>query len=90
MAVPGTSYFRSEVEEQGARLCLRFSQAMSNVGEGPVDVRFLAPAGQWPPAVRGAQRIHRSDGSFVDIPSVGDMHYHPIHSHYHFEDFEFG
>jgi hypothetical protein len=85
--VPGTSCFRSEVEEQDARLCLRFGQAMANVGDGPVDVRFTTPAGQRPPEVPGSQRIHRSDGSFVDVPSVGVMHYHPIHSHYHFEDF---
>lgn len=86
-AAPGSSCFRSEVEEQGARLCLRFGQAMSNIGDGPVDVRFTTPAGQRPPEVPGAQRVHRSDGSVVDIPSVGVMHYHPIHSHYHFEDF---
>jgi hypothetical protein len=86
-AAPGSSCFHSEVEEQGAKLCLRFGQAMSNVGEGPVDVRFSTPAGQRPPEVPGSQRIYRSDGTFRDVPSVGVMHYHPVHAHYHFEDF---
>lgn len=84
---PGTSCFRSEVEDQAARRCLRFGQAMSNIGDGPVDVRFTTPAGQRPEEVPGSQRIYRSDGSFVDVASVGVMHYHPIHAHYHFEDF---
>jgi hypothetical protein len=86
-AAPGASCFRSEIQEQGARKCLRFGQAMANTGEGPVDVRYSTPAGQRPHAVPGSQRIHRSDGSFRDVASVGDMHYHPIHSHYHFGDF---
>ncbi|WP_143466828.1 lysyl oxidase family protein [Lentzea kentuckyensis] len=87
VAAPGSSCFRSEVEEQHARTCLRFGQAMANVGEGPADVRYSTPAGQRPPEVPGSQRIHRADGTFRDVPSVGVMHYHPIHSHYHFEDF---
>lgn len=86
-AEPGSSCFQSEIEEQGAVRCLRFGQAMANVGDGPADVRFTTPAGQRPPEVPGSQRIHRSDGTYVDVPSVGVMHYHPIHSHYHFEDF---
>jgi len=86
-AADGASCFQSEIEDQGARRCLRFGQAMANVGDGPVEVRFSTPAGQQPPEVPGAQRIHYSDGTYTDIPSVGVMHYHPIHSHYHFEDF---
>ncbi|MEV1117738.1 lysyl oxidase family protein [Actinosynnema sp. NPDC049800] len=86
-AEPGSSCFRSEVDERDARLCLRFGQAMVNTGDGPVDVRYRTPAGERPDEVPGAQRIHRSDGTFTDVPSVGAMHYHPIHSHYHFEDF---
>ncbi|MEV6872938.1 lysyl oxidase family protein [Amycolatopsis sp. NPDC051128] len=87
IAAPGASCFRSEVEDQGAKRCLRFGQAMANVGDGPVEVRFSMPTGQRPPEVVGSQRIHRADGTFTDIPSVGVMHYHPIHQHYHFEDF---
>ncbi|MEU4745695.1 hypothetical protein AB0G02_35245, partial [Actinosynnema sp. NPDC023658] len=86
-AEPGSSCFRSEVDERDARLCLRFGQAMVNTGDGPVDVRYRAPAGERPDEVPGAQRIHRSDGTFTDVPSVGVLRYHPIHSHYHFEDF---
>ncbi|GGU27306.1 lysyl oxidase family protein [Lentzea flava] len=87
VAAPGSSCFRSEVEEQNARKCLRFGQAMANVGDGPVDVRYSTPAGQRPPEVPGSQRIHRADGTYRDVPSVGVMHYHAIHQHYHFEDF---
>lgn len=87
VAAPGSSCFRSEVEEQNARTCLRFGQAMSNVGNGPVDVRYSTPAGQRPHEVPGSQRIYRADGTYRDVPSVGVMHYHPIHDHYHFEDF---
>ncbi|PWK87179.1 lysyl oxidase [Lentzea atacamensis] len=87
VAAPGSSCFRSEVEEQNARKCLRFGQAMSNVGEGPVDVRYSTPAGQRPHEVPGSQRIYRADGTYRDVPSVGVMHYHEIHHHYHFEDF---
>lgn len=86
-AEPGSSCFGSEVEEQHARLCLRFGQAMANTGEGPVDVRYRTPAGQRPDEVPGVQRVHRSDGTFTELASVGAMRYHPIHSHYHFEDF---
>jgi hypothetical protein len=86
-APAGASCFRSEIEEQGARKCLRFGQAMANLGEGPVDVRYSTPAGQRPHQVPGAQRIHRTDGTHNDVQSVGDMHYHAIHSHYHFADF---
>ncbi|MEV4316204.1 lysyl oxidase family protein [Actinocrispum sp. NPDC049592] len=86
-AAPGASCFTSEVQEQHAKLCLRFGQAMSNIGDGPVDVRFSTPKGQRPPEVPGSQRIFRSDGTYHDVPSIGTMHYHPIHQHYHFEDF---
>jgi len=81
------SCFKSEVEEQGAKLCFRFGQAMANVGQGPMDVRYSTPPGDKPEKVAGYQRVYRTDGTFYELPSVGDMHYHPIHTHYHFEDF---
>ncbi|SDZ08631.1 Lysyl oxidase [Amycolatopsis xylanica] len=85
-AAPGESCFKSEIEDQGAKRCLRFGQAMANVGDGPVDIRYQTPAGQRPEEVPGAQRVYRSDGTSTDLPSVGNMHYHAIHHHYHFED----
>ena len=36
--------------------------------------------------VRAFQRVYSSDGSFAE-QWAGSMIYHPIHSHYHFEDF---
>jgi hypothetical protein len=82
------SCFRSEAEEEPfAKLCFRFGQAMANIGKGPMDVRYSTPPGDKPHQVAGYQRVYRTDGTFYDLPSVGTMHYHEIHSHYHFEDF---
>ena len=81
------SCFKSEVEEQGAKLCFRFGQAMANIGQGPMDIRYSTPIGQKPERVPGYQRVYRTDGTYYELPSLGDMEYHPIHSHYHFHDF---
>src|SRR5262249_51711901 len=37
--------YQSEVDEEGAKLCLRFDQTIANVGEGPMEMRFSVPAG---------------------------------------------
>jgi hypothetical protein len=83
------SCHQSEVDEDGAQTCLRFDQVLGNIGAGPLDIRFDLPAGLDP--VEGQpipvrQRIYRSDGSFQDSPS-GDVHFHAIHGHYHFDGF---
>ena len=85
-APDGSSCFSSEIDEQGARVCLRFGQRAANIGSGPVDVRWSVDAQVPEDEVPAFQRVYRSDGSFAEQPA-GSMHYHPIHSHYHFEDF---
>jgi hypothetical protein len=58
----------TEVEEDGARLCFRFDQIVSNEGEGPIELRFSVPReGSTAPVDPFMyQRIHRSDGLHVD------------------------
>ena len=85
-APDGSSCFSSEIDEQGARVCLRFGQRAANIGSGPVDVRWSVDAQVPEDEVPAFQRVYRSDGSFAE-QSAGGMHHHPIHSHFHFEDF---
>ena len=85
-APDGSSCFSSEIDEQGARACLRFGQRAANIGSGPVDVRWSVDSLLFEDVVPAFQRVYRSDGSFADQPAA-NMNYHPIHSHYHFEDF---
>ena len=85
-APDGSSCFSSEIDEQGARVCLRFGQRAANIGSGPVDVRWSVDAQVPEDEVPAFQRVYRSDGSFAE-QSAGGMHYHPIHSHFRFEDF---
>ena len=85
-APDGSSCFGSEIDEQGARVCLRFGQRAANIGSGPVDVRWSVDADVFEDNVRAVQRVFSSDGSFAE-QWAGSMIYHPIHSHYHFEDF---
>jgi hypothetical protein len=60
------SCYRTEVEEEGATLCLRFDQIFANVGEGDMELRFsvptAAPEGNHPVF----QRLYWSDGSHED------------------------
>jgi hypothetical protein len=85
-APDGQSCFSSEIGEQGASVCLRFGQRAANIGHGPVDVRWSVNADTPEDEVPAFQRVYRSDGTFRD-QSAGSMHFHPIHNHYHFEDF---
>ena len=86
MIPDGSSCFGSEIDEQGAHVCLRFGQRAANIGSGPVDVRWSVDAQVLEPVVGAVQRVYRSDGSFAE-QSAGSMNYHPIHDHYHFQDF---
>jgi len=86
---PGSSCFLSEMEEDGARTCLRFDQIIANVGRGPVEIAYQVPAGtpSDPAAIFPvAQRIRESDGAFVDRPG-GTVEYHAVHGHYHYSSF---
>jgi hypothetical protein len=85
-APDGSSCFSSEIDEQGARVCLRFGQRAANIGSGPVDVRWSVDEDVFEDNVRAVQRVYSSDGSYAE-QWAGSMIYHPVHSHYHFEDF---
>jgi hypothetical protein len=78
--------YRSEVEEEGARLCLRFDQIFANAGEGALELRFTVPKGTKPPTRDAFQRVFRSDGSASDV-LVGEVELHGTHGHYHFTSF---
>ncbi len=85
----GSSCHLSEIEESGARVCLRFDQLLANTGTGPLDVRFEQPAGIAPvddQQVPVRQRIQRSDGGHDDV-STGSVLWHAIHGHYHLDGF---
>jgi hypothetical protein len=79
------SCYKTEVEEDGARLCLRFDQIFANTGEGAMDLRFRVPTGTTPSTVDVSQRIYSSSpsGLFEDR-LAGQVEYHPAHLHYHF------
>jgi hypothetical protein len=80
------SCYRTEVEEEGATLCLRFDQIFANVGDGNMELRFsvptAAPDGNHPVF----QRIYWSDGTHEDR-LTGEVEFHPEHAHYHFASF---
>ena len=76
------------VEEQTKR-CLRFSNRIGNIGEGPFEVqlkdqgplteeRAMLQKGQW------VQRIWSSDGSIKEV-DVGEAAYHVTHGHFHYQ-----
>jgi hypothetical protein len=88
---PIGSCFPTEVEEENARLCLRFDQVLANAGEGPLELRFQVPA--TPPAPDAGptfgpivQRVYRSDGATTDRVG-GEWEYHATHGHYHYTGF---
>lgn len=73
-----------EALEMGARRCLRFSNGIANVGEGPLEMRLeleegATGAGSGP----FVQRIERSDGSTWDR-EAGVAAFHANHGHYHY------
>ncbi len=78
--------YRSEVEEEGARTCLRFDQIFANVGEGAMELRFSVPRAAPDGDHDVAQRLHWSDGRFEDR-LAGQVEFHPAHGHYHFASF---
>jgi hypothetical protein len=85
----GASCFASEMEEDGARTCLRFDQIIANTGRGPIEIAYDVPEGQAPDQnvpFPVSQRVHRSDGTFTDR-SAGTVNYHTVHGHYHYSSF---
>jgi hypothetical protein len=84
------SCFHSEVvEHPGLSLCLRVEQRMydqNGPDRGPVEIGFSIPTGQTPATAPAVQRIYRSDGTSY-TRSAGNVVYHPVHQHYHFEHY---
>jgi hypothetical protein len=82
------SCYKSEVDEEGARLCLRFDQIFANTGEGPMELRFAVPKGTSPPLASVYQRIYWSDSpTHFEDALAGEVEFHPTHGHYHFTSF---
>jgi hypothetical protein len=80
--------YKSEVEEEGARLCLRFDQIFANTGEGAMELRFAVPKGTTPPSASVYQRIYWSDAaSHFEDRLAGQVEFHATHGHYHFTSF---
>jgi hypothetical protein len=81
------SCYKTEVEEDGAQLCLRFDRVFANTAEGALELRFKIPDGPGPPPATADvfQRLYWSDdpASFDDRPA-GTVEYHSSHGHYHF------
>ncbi len=85
----GSSCFQSEMDEDGAQTCLRFDQIVANNGRGAAEIAFQVPSGTTPDpdqAFPVEQRVHMSDGTFVDRPG-GAVNYHAVHGHYHYSSF---
>ncbi len=84
---PTTSCFPSEIEDEQAKLCMRFDQVLANDGEGPLEIRFQ-PVEAPTPWQKGpiVQRVYASDGTFTDRAG-GDWEFHATHSHYHYTGF---
>jgi hypothetical protein len=62
---------------------LRFSNTAWNAGQGPLELRgTIDPITQQGPAV---QRVYDSTGGHTDY-TVGLFYYHPVHVHYHFDN----
>lgn len=78
---PGESCNQSEMDEDGASVCLRFDQVLANIGEGPLDLRFVLPHDPASPDTHVIQRIHWSDDpeNHVDERIVDDWEFHDIH-----------
>jgi hypothetical protein len=80
--------YQSEVDEEGAHLCLRFDQIFANTGEGAMELRFSVPSGTTPPLADVFQRIYWSDSpTHFEDRSAGQVEFHPAHGHYHFTSF---
>ena len=69
-----------EAAEYGARRCLRFTNAVGNVGEGPLEIRLPLPGA----APQGAfvQVVHAEDGATREAPA-GRAEWHATHAHWH-------
>ncbi len=63
---------------------LRFSTALANQGQGPLEIRGGAALPNGNQEV--FQRIYNDDGTFEDV-LAGEFTYHPTHGHIHFDGY---
>ncbi len=73
-----------DTDEQPGRRLMRFSNAVANIGVGPIELRGSATNPDGSQVV--LQRIYNQGGSFIDR-EVGTFTFHPEHGHIHFDDY---
>lgn len=86
---PGSTCFASEMEEDGAQVCLRFDQIVANVGRGAIEIEHVVPNGaevEEYDTFPVSQRIYNSDGTFEDS-DAGNVEFHGTHQHFHYSSF---
>lgn len=74
-----------EAQEQGAQRCLRLSNAVGNIGPGPLEVRLATEEGLEAVTGKGTfiQRIYDDQGSYRE-QEVAGAEFHPTHAHFHY------
>lgn len=84
-AGPARGCMAGETAERQAVRCLRFSNGIGNVGEGPLEMRLAREEGPAGLAGQGkfTQRVHLADGTSEDVPA-GLATFHPGHGHFHY------
>jgi hypothetical protein len=72
-----------EVAAESAHTCLRFSNAVGNLGEGPLEIHLTVDQGATSMAGgHFTQRVYRSDGTYTERPG-GAAEFHAMHAHWH-------
>jgi len=89
LLIPDLTILREPLEEyrvdrlSGGRKLLRFSVAIFNQGDGPMEARGNRTSRRQPMA--GTQAIYRRDGTMESRP-IGQFIYHKLHDHWHVVD----
>src|SRR3712207_5972566 len=68
-----------------ARKVLRFSNAVANLGEGPLELQGTLEQGNG--GVQVVQQVSDQAGTAAATHPVGTLVYHAEHKHWHFENF---
>jgi hypothetical protein len=88
-AGPGSCYL--DEQTAGAHRCLRFTQDIRNIGQGPLELRFrfIGANGGVPSTAltecQMEQVVHRTDGSTWTRPA-GPCVFHVQHQHFHYQN----
>jgi hypothetical protein len=77
-------HLRVIVDRSANRKILRFTNAIANLGEGPLELRGMHDHASGEVAVE--QYIYLEDRSVLTAP-VGVFHFHDIHNHWHWDGF---